>query len=300
MKKTFIYPALFFAAAAVSFAVEFRSGQSGNWGTGTRWSGDAQPTNTQSAFIRSGTQDVYVTLPGEVAHRLTFGQSGSQSTWHITGGSLKLTGDGGGGNDGQLYISWGGDGDTRGVVNLSGGSLTAKGFGVNVNSAADVAQLNISGSGNFDLNGHFGTGAGFNGAENRVTITGSNATIDISNSATIGAHASLEFTLDAGGASTFVANTFTANAAADLVIDFGAYAYSGSGTDKITIVNANNLNAAFDVANISYRNDGGLDYELIQDTGSGDIYLNVVPEPASWALLGGLFALLHIMMRRRN
>ena len=144
------------ALAGTSFAVEFNGGENGNWGVDARWGG-AQPTVDGAAFIRSGTQNVYVTLDDEVAQRLTLGQSASQATLSILSGSLTLGGNGGS-NEGKLYVSWGGPGETKGVVNLSGGSLTALGYGTNTDTAGDIAQLNISGTGVFDLNGHFAAG----------------------------------------------------------------------------------------------------------------------------------------------
>lgn len=296
MKKTLIYSVALLATAGTSFAQSYATNTSGNWANGTHWGG-SEPLATGDAFIRGETQHVYVTMEGEVANRLTLGQSASQATLHILSGSLELKGDGATA-PGQLYLSWGGTGNSKGIVNLSGGSLTALGYGTNTEDAGDIAQLNISGEGVFDLNGHFIAGGGHADADDSVKVTGSNASIDVSNSANFGANSALSFVLDGGGASTFFANTFTANATADLVIDFGTYAYSGSGTDQITIVNSNTL-TAFDVGNISYLNDAGFNYTLVQDTvGSGDIFLNIIPEPGTYALLGGMIALSYVMVRR--
>ena len=178
MKKIWIGLICLVAMAAGAVAGSYATDASGNWDNDTNWGG-AEPVATEDTFIRSGTNNVYVTLDGEVANRLTLGQSGSQATLYVMSGSLELTGDGTVA-PGQLYTSWGGLGETKGVVNLSGGSLTALGYGTNCDSAGDIAQLNISG-GTFDLNGHMFVGGGHADADDSVNITGVDALIDISN-----------------------------------------------------------------------------------------------------------------------
>ena len=279
-----------------AFASEYLG--SGDW-SDDRW-GNSEPTGLTDTFIRTGTQTVTVTQHGEVANRLTLGQSGSQSTLTISSGSLDLVGGGDGKAPGQLYLSWSGHGETKAVLNLSGGSLTALGYGTDTNSAGDCAQLNISGTGTFHLDGHLTVGGGHADAEDSVTITGSRANIEIRKGAIFQANSTLKFTLDMYGASTLNANSFKADPTAKLVIDFGTYVYSGSGTDVVLLVDANVFATPFETTNISYLNAAELNYKLIQDPDdSGDIYVSI-PEPGSYTLLGGLVGLGYVMLRRRR
>jgi hypothetical protein len=214
--------------------------------------------------------------------------------------SLDLVGAGSQIRPGQLFVSWAGIGETTGVVNLSGGSLTALGYGTKLDSAGDVAQLNISGNGTFNLNGNLNAGGGHADAQDRVSITGSRASIEISNSAIFMANSTLSFTLDESGVSPLNVNSLLVDSAAKLVIDFGTYIYSGAGTDVILLVDANIFATAFNEANISYLNDAGIDYALIQDTDdSGDVYV-AIPELGTYAWLGGLLALGCAMLCRRS
>jgi hypothetical protein len=279
-----------------SFAAEYSG--SGDWGD-DNWN-TSEPTALMDTFIRTGTQVVTVTQHGEVAHRLTLGQAGSNSTLNISSGSLDLVGAGSQIRPGQLFVSWAGIGETTGVVNLSGGSLTALGYGTKLDSAGDVAQLNISGNGTFNLNGNLNAGGGHADAQDRVSITGSRASIEISNSAIFMANSTLSFTLDESGVSPLNVNSLLVDSAAKLVIDFGTYIYSGAGTDVILLVDANIFATAFNEANISYLNDAGIDYALIQDTDdSGDVYV-AIPELGTYAWLGGLLALGCAMLCRRS
>ena len=277
---------------AVAFAVLLSSASasesvgSGDW-SDVDWS-NGEPTALMDAFIRQETQVVTVRKQGQVAHRLVVGQHASHSTLNITSGSLDLGSAGSEELKGHLYVAWSGVGEVTGIINLRGGALTANWYDTMTNSAGDVAQLNISGNGTFNLNGNLNVGGGHADAEDRVSITGSRASIEVSNSVLFEANSTLKFTLDMYGVSTLNANSFSADPAAKLVIDFGTYVYSGSGTDVVRLVDANIFATPFDTANISYLNATELSYKLTQDPeGSGDIYVSI-PEPSSNAWLGGL------------
>lgn len=281
---------------ASASAVEYVG--SGNWSDGN-WD-PAEPGVANDAFIRTGTQNVTITRPGEVAHRLVVGQSGSHSTLNVLGGSLDLVGGGSQSSAGQLYVCWSGDGETSGVVNLSGGLLSALGYYTMTNSAGDRAQLNISGNAVLDLDGGLKVGHGHADTEDRVAIIGSGARIDIQNNAHFGPSSTLRFSMDASGVSALHANSLTVAPGAQLVIDFGTYVYSGAGTDVIQLVHANVFVGAFNEANVRYLNDAGMDHELIQDPDdSQGVYVRI-PEPGTCAWLMGLLAWATVMWRRRR
>lgn len=110
----------------------------------------------------------------------------------------------------------------------------------------------------------------------------------------------LSYTLGATGVSAIdnlsSGGTFTIGASSGLVIDASAYT-GGQGTIEL-VKRYSTISGTFDESNISITGlAAGLSGDITYDTGS--ISLNIIPEPGSYALLGGLLALGYVMVRRR-
>ena len=294
MKKQLIGIFSLAALASSALAVEFNAGESGNWGTASRWGG-TEPTNTSLAGIRSGTQTVFVTLAGEEAQRIILGQSGSTATLEISNGSLTVSG---GTDPGAASIRQSHVVGSTGIVNLSGGSLTTvdgsagdDGWGDYLMLGDGVSQLNITG-GSLSV----GDDLQVQGAS-VVSVTGNSATINVVDDTDLAATTGFTFDFNSGTAVSLW-NT------ADLIIASGA-SLDVIGLSSLTAGDydlfafSNTISGAFDVSDITITGlSGGLSGSILSDGDS--VYLNVIPEPGTYALLGGLLALGHVMLRRRR
>lgn len=164
--------------------------------------------------------------------------------------------------------------------------------------SSDVnSAFNISGTASVSVTGSSSFGGS---SDASLNITGSCATISYGTNLTQGAFGTLKFTLSSTGASVVnVTDTFNVNAASLLTIDGGAYA---GGLGAITIVNAATITGTFGTGKYTVTGLGveGVNWTLAQNEGSsGDLVLNIIPEPGTYALLAGLTGLVFVMLRRR-
>jgi hypothetical protein len=104
----------------------------------------------------------------------------------------------------------------------------------------------------------------------------------------------LEFDFNTTGISTLNTGTFTAGNNSLLVVDLANYE---GGAADFTLVDSTAL-TGFNIANLSVINAGAYTYSFDQSVGD-DIVFSVIPEPGTYALMGGLLALSCVMIRRR-
>lgn len=276
-------------------SANFLPDSSGNWATGSRWSGGEPPTRTEDVFVRSGTQTVYVTTDGNVGNRLTLGQSDSKATLDIRqNGNLELTGEGTN-YKGALYYAWGGDGTTHGIINLSSGSLKARQLQGGVNSIDDIGRINISG-GELIITENFVSG-GFLGAESSVNIFGNAATtISISNNSTFSNYSTLSFNFNGGDSvSLWQTSNLIIEIEANLEIVGSDSMVAGS---RYQLTSYDTITGSFgDNYNITGLADG-LTGVIEYDDDGMFLAVNAVPEPSSVLFLG--LSSLALLRRQRT
>lgn len=149
------------------------------------------------------------------------------------------------------------------------------------------------------------------GATSTVRVTGSLATINVHQQSAF--NATMDFVFDAAGISTFDsdsrlgfgssaitidASAYTGGDATFVLVDTelfgGTYANDGGGFGTIgTIVAPTGYTATFDQSKFDGDPVDGF-------TGEITVTLAAVPEPGTYALLGGIFALSYVMVRRRS
>lgn len=181
-------------------------------------------------------------------------------------------------------------------LNLTGGSLSF--LNGNSNSSplaiASGAVLNISG-GSHDLLGRYGVGQ-----TGTTRVTGSQATINLNQS--LAYTGTYDFVLDGTGVSQFNYSSYAALGGASLQVDGSSF--DGSGSFELFNSGANGgVDSTFNMANVVVSGfDAGTTWELVQGDVDGRslVTLVVVPEPGTYALLGGLLALGYVMVRRRR
>ena len=197
-----------------------------------------------------------------------------------------------------------------GTLNLTGGALTLTQTSEANNAAQfflnDGSLLNFSG-GVHTINERIHT----TGATSTIRITGSAATINVHQQSAF--NATMDFVFDAAGISTFDsdsrlgfststitidASAYTGGAATFVLVDTGLFAGSyvsnGGGFGNIgTIVAPTGFTATLDQSLFDGDPVDGF-------TGEITLTLAAVPEPQTFALIGGCLALGYVMVRRRR
>lgn len=272
-----------FAAIAVSstFASEWLTDTTGDWGDGSSWVGGTKPGTTALARIAgTGRNNTIATLDTtESIGRFIFGQGGTGgSLTVVSGGSLTTssTTDHRFGQSSAFTINL----ETGGAINVANATITSDAGGI----------FNING-GDFDAKAY---NAGSSGT-GTVNVDSASATIDIAATSTFGASSVMSFDFNAGSSvSTWNTAGLSITSGATLGI-VGASALSEGTYDLLAYSGV--LTGSFTTGTISGLG-AGLSGSILSDGDS--VYLNVIPEPGTYALLGGLLALAHVMLRRRR
>ena len=181
-------------------------------------------------------------------------------------------------------------------LNLTGGSLSFQAGATNTSplAIASGAVLNISG-GSHNLFGRYGVSQ-----TGTTRVTGSQATINLNQSMLY--TGTYDFVLDGTGVSKFNYNSWAVLNGASLRVDGSLY--SGTGSFELFNIGANaNIDSTFNMANVVVSGfDAGTTWTLAQEDVGGRslVTLVVVPEPGTYALIGGFLALGYVMVRRRR
>ena len=181
-------------------------------------------------------------------------------------------------------------------LNLTGGSLSFQAGATNTSplAIASGAVLNISG-GTHNLLGRYGVGQ-----TGTTRVTGSQATINLHQSTAYSG--TYDFVLDGTGVSKFNYGSWAALGGASLQVDGSSF--DGSGSFELFNIGAHNsIDSTFNMANVVVSGfDAGTTWTLAQEDVGGRslVTLVVVPEPGTYALIGGFLALGYVMVRRRR
>jgi hypothetical protein len=211
------------------------------------------------------------------AGHLTQG-SGKLGTVNQSAGSVSVT---------TLNV---GAGTGSGEYNMSGGSLTTGG-----------TLLNIGSKGEFNISGGTMTNTTRMGVRGTFTITGNEATINVHQMRDSENSGLFEFVFDSDGVSTIASDSWVDFSSASILID-GANYEGGAGDFLLVSAAADLLDGGFDTSKMTVGGFGeeGVGWNLTQDLDANTVTFTVVPEPGTYALLGGLLALGHVMLRRRR
>ncbi|CAA6677596.1 MULTISPECIES: PEP-CTERM sorting domain-containing protein [unclassified Lentimonas] len=298
-----------FAAVAISLLASSAVSQAVNrtwdygasttdWHTAINWNANVVP-DSGNGFIMDGAGTGVTVLADAAgfasAANVRGGHQFTISTDLTVGSNLNL----GRGNDANGSAVF----QTAGTVSLGGmdmsGNATAGG-----DSAYTISggSLTIGSADTFDVGGDGGTGTLGGGSDVATfSIVGNSATVSATSNILARASSVFNFTLGATGIDA-IDTTGSLNISTGASLNIFGAAYTG-GSGDITIFEAATMTGAFDVADITVTGFGteGVDWTLTQNAlGSGDVVLTIVPEPSTFALLGGLFALTAVMVRRRH
>ena len=303
--------------------IEWTAGDTnGDFATGSNWAGNVAPTNGGIAHIGNGnagnpTASATYSTGTTALNTLNVGFAGTTTgTLNITGGTL--TG----------ATNLGSNNDASGNINLSGGTLGVNGGSIGGSSATSTLTLNggtwqDGGSTSFfqiQNNAHliFNSGT-VNSTANEQhrfrfgNLTGA-ATFEVNGSAS-----SLDFgNLQFNGTNGIINWNFNTDAA-------GVSAFNSNSFDFIANDDGESLNVYVDLADYGSTNtivlmqstfstwDASLFDNLEVTGGTGDFVFTdvgfgtqltleniVIPEPGTYALIGGCFALSAVMLRRRR
>jgi hypothetical protein len=265
-------------------------GTNDNWNFGSNWGGTVPGLN-DTAFIRVTSNPFQNAQVREVA-RLGIGIEDQVVNLFVgsSGGSLTM------GNTTATQNSIGQHTSGTSSVTLQGGAWTAN----------NVTVIGGGGTGHTDFNVQAGaltlTSAtiGSETGTAAFNIIGDAATQMQGNGWTIGANGTLSFDFDSTGVSQLDLSFLTADTAT-LAVDLTDY-QGALGT--ITLVDANRdntgqeFNSIFSTVNLTEGAYAGS--FITQDLATDLITITIIPEPGTYALLGGLLALSAVMLRRQR
>jgi len=293
MKKQLIGIFSLAALASSASAVTINwngAGTDDNWNFGSNWGGTVPGLN-DTAFIRVTANPFQNAQVREVA-RLGIGLNDQVVNLSVgsAGGSLTM------GNTTTTQNNIGQHTSGTSSVTLQGGAWTAN----------NPTGIGGSGTGHTDFNvqagaltltsATIGSGAG----TAAFNIIGDAATQMQGNGWTFGANGTLSFDFDSTGVSQLDLSFLTADTAT-LAVDLTDYE-GALGT--ITLVDANRDNAGqefnsiFSTVNLTEGAYAGS--FITQDLATDLITITIIPEPGTYALLGGLLSLCCVMLRRRR
>jgi hypothetical protein len=286
------------ASAAVSHAAtttwtgdtDTAYGDADNWGNGV-------PTSADSAIMSGGGSGVTELSGGGDETVLSLNvRNGHQFTIDNSGGTFTVIGNlnlGRGVESTSVSSIY----QTDGTVSLGGLDMSGNATGGSSFYEISGGSLIIGGFDTFDVGGDGGTGTTGGGSDLATfSIVGDTATVSATCKIFARASSVFSFTLGASGIDTIdTTAALDINLGAVLEIDGSSYT-GGAGTISLfsysTLVDEEEFTLI-----ISGFTD--LDAEVVYGTNSIDLVLTSIPEPSTFALLGGLFAFAAVMVRRR-
>jgi hypothetical protein len=221
------------------------------------------------------------------ATSVKIGTASMAGVYNLSGGSLTAA-------NGTVVV--GGTG-ASGTLNLTGGSMT-----ITRPSPNNTMSLDINSTGLVDISGGIHNIGGRLHNSGILRVTGDAATINI-HQTDANFTGDLDFIFDADGVSTIYADSWVGFGFAQLNVDLSNYQ---GGEGVFTLVDAAYLNVnvgggIFGAGDITVTGlDAALDWSIAQDTSTGTVVLNVIPEPATIGLLAfagsGVLFLRRLMM----
>ena len=281
------------ASSAYSVDIQSVSG-GGNWNVSGTWVGGAIPGASDTALLRSGGT-VYNNAQQRSVQRIALGIGATNVTLNVgSSGTGTITTSAGPNNFGQ---------NTSGTstFNLQGGAFTATNdtyFGANTGGTG-IMVVNVTNAATLSLANTVIGNATTGGTLGRLNVFGDAATVSFGNT-TINSAGTLSFVFSASGFSQ-VNMLSLAGVGGTLNLDLTNY--TGALGD-FTIIDADSdsfgvgLASSFSSTSVFGGNYAGS--YVTQDLSTSLITLTIVPEPGTYALMGGLLALSFVMLRRRR
>jgi hypothetical protein len=213
---------------------------------------------------------------------LNVGAGTGSGEYNMSGGSLT-------GSTGAMTVG------ANGAFNMSGGTLTSS------SASTAATRFAVNSGGSFDISGGTFADGGRLSVHGTFTITGNDATINLHQMRNFENTGVFEFAFDSDGVSTIASDSWLDFSSASILID-GANYEGGAGDFVLVSADADLLEGGFDTSKMTVGGFGeeGVGWNLTQDLDANTVTFTVIPEPGTYALLGGLLALGHVMLRRRR
>lgn len=259
------------------------TGGTGEWSTATNWDGGVVPVVGDTASLVSSTDHAQVTT--------AFNSGGNSNILMRNGASLAVSA------DFLTIFNWdlGITGFQNTNVTQTAGTIVGRTFNLGKDGQANTfdAKYSISGGEgrfttviNIQKNGILEVDGNLASLENLGNVSMTNGT--------------LSYILAADGVTRLRGATKDFTIGASSLLEIDASSYTG-GVGQIELANFNTITGSFDVGNISITGLAeGLSGNITYSEAATSMYLNVIPEPGTYALIGGLLALGHVMVRRRR